>query len=107
MSEDETTLADLSAARKHESQPPISLQRMFPMKLNDGFFFPGFQPEVSGNPAVVLVHAPIPLLPLVELARPNPQPCDEPPDAHLGLLRPAPNEVHQLVLHIVRHPALG
>jgi len=39
---------------------------------------------------VVLVNPSVALLPLVELAGPDPQPGDEPPDSKLGLFRPAP-----------------
>src|SRR6516165_9492559 len=47
--------------------------------LNNGLFLPSFQPEISRNPTVVLIHTPIALLPLVELAGPNAQPGDELP----------------------------
>jgi hypothetical protein len=47
-----------------------------------------------GNPTVVLVDAPVPLPPVIELAGGHAQPWDEPSDADLGLLRPAPDEIH-------------
>jgi hypothetical protein len=32
---------------------------------------------------------------------------NESPDADLDLLRPAPDEIHSLVPHVMRHPAAG
>src|SRR6202011_2167823 len=78
----------------HERQPPITFQRVLQMELDDCFFLPRFQPEITGNPTVVLVDAPVPLPPVIELAGGHAQPWDEPSDADLGLLRPAPDEIH-------------
>src|SRR5215472_9445254 len=77
------------------------------MELDDCFFFPQLQPEITGNPTVVLVDAPVPLTPVIELAGGYTQPRDEPSDADLGLLRPAPDEIHDLVPYIIRHPVPG
>jgi hypothetical protein len=46
------------AVEHHERQPPITFQRVLPMELDDCFFLPRFQPEITGNPTVVLVDAP-------------------------------------------------
>ena len=78
----------------HERQPPIALQRVLQMKPDDCFFLPRLQPEITGNPTVVLVDASVPLPPVIELAGGYAQPRDEPSDADLGLLRPAPDEIH-------------
>jgi len=78
----------------HERQPPIAFQRVLQVELDDRFFLPRLQPEITGNPTVVLVDAPIPLPPVIELAGGHAQPRDEPSDADLGLLRPAPDEIH-------------
>src|SRR5215813_11055894 len=80
---------------------------MLPVKTDDRFFLPRLQPEISRHPAVVLIHASVALAPVVELARRHPQPLHESSDADLGLLRPAPNEIHHLIPHIMRHPGLG
>jgi len=77
------------------------------MELDDCFFLPQLQPEITGNPTVVLVDAPVPLPPVIELAGGHTQPRDEPPDADLGLFRPASDEIHYLVPHIMRHPDTG
>src|SRR5262249_13184143 len=45
--------------------------------------------------------------PVVELAGCDIEPPDEPPGADLGLLRPAPDEIHNLVPCIVRNPDPG
>src|SRR5215467_11379095 len=77
------------------------------MKPDDGLFLPILQPEVAGNPAVVLVHLAVPFPPVVELAGGDVEPPNEPPGADLGLLRPAPDEIHDLVPSVVRNPAPG
>jgi len=64
------------------------------MELNDRFFLPRLQPEITGNPTVMLVHAPVALPPVIELAGGHTQPRDEPSYADLGLLRPASDEIH-------------
>src|SRR5215467_4116 len=56
----------------HESQSSIPLQGMLPMELDNRSLLPVFQPEIPRNPAIVLIHPPIPLPPIVELAPPNP-----------------------------------
>ena len=53
----------------HEGQPPVALQRVLQMEIDDCLLFPILQPKVPGNPTVVLVDAAIALSPIVELAR--------------------------------------
>src|SRR5947208_15387277 len=77
------------------------------METDDGLLFPILQPEIAGNPAVVLVHFAVALPPVVELAGGHIEPPNEPPGADLGLLRPAPDEIHDLIPRIVRDPAPG
>src|SRR5271166_529070 len=77
------------------------------MKIDDRLLLPLLQPKISGNPTVVLVHLAVSVAPVVELAGPDAEPFDEPPGADPGLLRPAPDEIHDLVPHIVRHPDSG
>jgi hypothetical protein len=57
------------------------------------FFFARLQPEVTGNPTVVLVDAPVPLPPVVELTGGYAQPIDKPSYTDLSLLRPAPDKI--------------
>src|ERR1035441_8190531 len=77
------------------------------MKADDGFLLPRLQPEISGHPTVVLIRPTIALSPVVELARGDAQPMNESSGTDLGLLRPAPDEIHHLIPHIMRHPGLG
>src|SRR6266699_4614545 len=77
------------------------------MEADDGFLFPRLQPEISGHPTVVLIHSPIALPPVIELARGDAQPMNESAGADLGFLRPAPHEIHHLIPHIMRHPGRG
>src|SRR6266571_1677377 len=77
------------------------------MEADDGLLLPILQPEIAGNPAVVLVHLAVAFPPVVELAGSDIEPPDEPPGADLGLLRPAPDEIHDLVPRVVRNPYPG
>src|SRR5437667_305192 len=56
---------------------------------------------------VVEGAAPVAASPVVELAGPHAQPVDESSGADLGFFRPAPDEIHHQVPHIVWHPHLG
>src|SRR5437016_3840049 len=91
----------------HERQPPVAFQRVLQMEADDGLLLPILQPEIPGNPAVVLVHLAVAFPPVVELAGGDVEPPDEPPGADLGLFRPAPDEIHDLVPRIMRSPDPG
>jgi hypothetical protein len=80
---------------------------VFTVEADDGFFLPRLQPKVAGHPTVVLIHSPVALPPVVELTRGCIQPRNESSDVDLGLLRPAPDEIHHLIPHIMRHPGRG
>src|ERR1041385_1614107 len=88
----------------HEGQPPVAFQRVPQMESHDRPLLPVLQPKVPGNPTVVLVGATVALSPIVEFAAGHAQPSNESPRADLAGLRPAPDEIHDLVPHIVRHP---
>src|SRR5215831_11392404 len=90
----------------HKRQPPIALQRILPMEIDDGLLFPLFQPKVPGNPTVVFVDAAVAFSPIVELAIAHAQPLNESSDADLAGIGPASDEIHDLVPHVVRHPDL-
>src|SRR5262250_1337378 len=77
------------------------------MKADDGFFLPRLQPEIPRYPTVVLIHSSVSLPAIVKLSRGDAQPSDESPDADLGLFRPAPDVIHHLIPHIMRHPGRG
>ena len=55
----------------------------------------------------MLVGFAVALAPLVKLAGAYSQPFDEPPDADLGAIRPAPDEIYDLVPRIMRNPDPG
>src|SRR5215469_10345719 len=74
------------------------------MKADDGLLFPILQPKITGNPAVVLVRLPVTFPPVVELAGGHIEPPNEPPGADLGLVGPAPDEIHDLIPRVVRNP---
>src|SRR5713101_3565536 len=65
------------------------------------------QPKVPGNPAVMLIDLAVALPPAVQLAGRDVEPSDESPGADLGLRRPAPDEIHDLVPRIVGNPDPG
>src|SRR5712671_6301486 len=77
------------------------------MEIHDRLFLPLFQPEIPGNPTVVLVHFAISFAPVVELAGGDLDPFHQLPGADLGLLRPAPDKIHDLVPRIMRYPGPG
>src|SRR6516165_2985133 len=91
----------------HERQPPIAFQWILQVERNDRLLLPILQPKVSGNPTIMLEELAVPPAPAVELAGSDVEPADEPPGADLGLLRPAPDEIHDLVPRIVRNPDPG
>ena len=88
----------------HERQPPISFQRIVQMEVDDRPLFPLLQPKVPGNPTVMLVGLAVTLPPIVKLAGGHVEPLDEPAGADFAGLRPAPDEIHDLVPRVVRHP---
>ena len=77
------------------------------MEADDGFLLPRLEPEIPGNPIIVLIHSPVTLAAVVELSGANVQPLRKSPDADLGSLRPASDKIHDLIPHIAPHPALG
>src|ERR1051326_1887626 len=91
----------------HERQSPVAFQRVLEMEADNGLLLPILEPEIAGNPAVVLVYLAVAIPPVIELAGTDIEPPDEPPGADLGLLRPAPDEVNDLIPRIVRNPDPG
>ena len=77
------------------------------MEADDGLLLPNLQPEISGNPTVVLLDLNVAFAPVVELADGDVEPQVEPPGTDLGLFRPAPDEIHDPVPRIVRNPDAG
>src|SRR5437899_8108495 len=92
---------------RHERQPPVALKRVLQMGPDDRLLLPLLQPEIAGNPGVVLIRFAVASPPAVELAGGDVEPPDEPPGADLSRIRPAPDEIHDLIPRIVRDPGLG
>jgi len=95
------------AVQHHERQSSMAFQGMFSVEVDDGLPFPRCEPEITGNPTVVLIDAPVALSLVVKLAGSHAQPVDESSDADLRFFRPAADEIHHQVPHIVRHPHFG
>src|SRR5436305_11372617 len=85
----------------------VAFQRILQMKIDDRLLLPLLQPKIPGNPTVVFIHLAVPVAPVVELAGPDAEPIDKPSGAEPGLLGPAPDEIHDLIPHIVRNPDSG
>ena len=77
------------------------------MEPDDGLLLPALQPEIAGNPAVMLVHLAVAVPPVVELADSEVEPHDELPGTDLGPLLRAPDEIHDLIPRVVRNPRPG
>src|SRR5262249_25414302 len=86
---------------------PVALQRVLQVEPDDGLLLPLLQPEIAGNPAVVLVHFAVAFSPVVKFAAGDVEPLNEPPGADLRLLRPAPDEIQDQVPRVVRNPDPG
>src|SRR5437588_5050711 len=95
------------SVQHHKRQSPIAFQGMFPVEADDRLLLPGREPEITRNPTVVFIDPSVAFSPFVELAGSHAQPVDESSGADLGLFRPAPDEIHHLVPHIVRYPHFG
>ena len=89
----------------HKSKPAISFQRVLLIEVDDGILFPGIEPMIPRNEAVVFVDFSISLSPIVELGPRHPQPANNLQGPQGGALRrPAMNEIDDRVAHIVRGP---
>lgn len=91
----------------HEGQPPVALQEMARVELEDRRLLPGFEPAVAGDQGVVLVGRPVARPPIVELAGGDAEPADEPPDGYVGPLGPVADEVDDGVSGVVGNPDTG
>ena len=80
---------------------------MLAIKVEDGLLFALLEPEIPGNPTVVLVDAAVASAPGIELAGRDAEALDETPGTDLGLLGPAPNEIDDLVAYVGRRPGFG
>jgi hypothetical protein len=88
----------------HEGETPVTLKRVFVVKLNDGLLFPVFKPPVARNPAVMLVHFTVALPPVIELAPAEADPPDELPGRDLRSVRPIAIVIDNLVANVMGNP---
>lgn len=93
--------------KHHEGEATVALQRILLMEIDDGSFFPVFEPPVAGDPAVVFVDLAVAFLPVIELARADSQPGDEAVSGDLGPFRPVADVVDDLVARVVGNPGSG
>src|SRR4051812_13831990 len=91
----------------HEGEPPVALQRMARVEVEDRSLLPGLEPPVAGHQRVVLVGQPVARPPTVELAGGDTEPGDEPSSGDLGAIGPAADEVDDGVAGIVGNPCPG
>jgi hypothetical protein len=91
----------------HEGEPPIALQGMTGVEVENGCLLPWFEPPVAGHERVVLVGQSVAGLPVVELARADAEPTDEALPGDFGTLGPVANEVDDGVASVVGNPGSG
>src|SRR4051812_28368770 len=91
----------------HEGEPPVALERMARVEVDDGSLLPRPEPPIAGHKRVVLVGQPVASAPGVELAGGDAEPVDEPLDGDLGAFGPAADEVDDGVAGVVGNPCLG
>ena len=88
----------------HEGETTVALKWVLIVKINDGLFFPVFEPPIAWNPAVVLVDLAVTLPPVVELALSDAQPGDKLLGRDLRPIRPITGVVDDLITSVVGNP---
>lgn len=89
----------------HERQPPVSLQWMGMMEIDNRLFFPVLEPEIPGDLGVVFVGPSVSLFPIEVLATSDPEPLNDVLRRGLGTLGPVSDVIDDLVSSIVGNPA--
>ena len=98
---------DDTGVEHHEREPAVAVQEMVGMKGKDRLLFPVFEPPVARDQCVVFVGQTAALLPVVELARSDPQPDKEPAAGDLGAFRPVADVVDDGVTDVVGNPGFS
>src|SRR6185437_117429 len=88
----------------HEGEPPVALQGVGPVELEDGRLLPRFEPPVARDQGVVFVGRSVARPPVVELAGGDAEPADEASHGDLGAFGPVPDEVDDGVAGVVGNP---
>jgi len=96
------------AVEHHEGETAVAFKRELVVEVDDGAAFPGLEPVVAGDEAVVLVGFAVAFAPVVILGAADAQPVNEPqgPKA-AALAAPFFDEVDHLVSDVVRGPGIG
>ncbi len=81
----------------HVGQPPVSLQGVAGVEVEDRLLLPALEPPIAREPGVMPVGRPEACLPREELAETDAEPTDEPPQGDLGPGRPTLDERDDLV----------
>ena len=92
----------------HEGESAVAFERELVVEVDDGAAFPGLEPVVAGDEAVVFVGFAVAFAPVVILGAADAQPVDEPqgPKA-AALAAPCVDEVDHLVSDVVRGPGIA
>lgn len=89
----------------HVGQPPVAVQRMIVVEVDDGVFFPRFEPMVPRNPAVMFVGLAVPVSPFVEGTLRYLHPAENLFGGRLRLVLPIAYVVDDLVASFMGNPA--
>ena len=85
-------------------KPPVAIERMLPVKIEDRSLLPVFQPMVPGDPAIVFVHLSVSLLPAVKGAFWYAHPAEDTPGCDLGTILPMMNIIDDAIAYVVGNP---
>src|SRR5262249_45310326 len=98
------TARDHVPVEHHEGQAAVALQREQRVEVADGLFLRVRQPVVAWDPGVVLVGLAVAVLPGVPLGGGEAEPAQQASDGQAGLVRPAVDEIDDLIAAVVGNP---
>jgi hypothetical protein len=81
--------------------------RILDMIIDNGLYFPIFQPEIPGSLAVVFIDAAIAFFPAVEFAAGDPNPADKAGLGQFGTPGPMLNKINNCIADIMGNPGIG
>src|SRR5262249_22521521 len=87
-----------------EGEPPVALQGVGTVELEEGRLLPRFEPPVARDQGVVLVGQAVTCPPVVELAGGEAEPADQASHGDLAAFGPVPEEVDEGGAGIVGNP---
>jgi hypothetical protein len=95
---------DNIAVEHHEGEPAVAFEGRCGVEVEDGPFLPVLQPPIAGDQRIMLVGQAVACAPVVELARGDAQPRDEPLDGNLGASGPPANVIDDGIANVVGNP---